>query len=154
MITRDPVQPVSLLLAEDDKDDRFFFKNALSKISVPTVLWTVENGSDLMIYLKQHKKNLPDALFLDLNMPRKNGFECLAEIKADKDLKKLPVIMNSTSLPDTAADTLYSLGAHYYMRKTNLTDLGTLLHKVLTMLQNNAFVRPHKEQFILEVKKL
>ena len=141
--------PVSLLLADDDKDDRFFFQDVLSKLTVRTVLTTVDDGEKLMSYLTKNAKNLPSALFLDFNMPRRNGFECLMDIKADKLLQSLPVIMYSTSLNETVADELYKIGAHYYIRKTSLNDLSSILDYVLNMLTEDILIKPSREGFIL-----
>ncbi|MBC8110037.1 MAG: response regulator [Verrucomicrobia bacterium] len=88
---------LNLLLADDDKDDRFFFEEALEELQVSIHLTTVNDGEQLtQLLIQQMTKlpnQLPDVLFLDLNMPRKNGFECLAEIKRTKKLQHLPVII-------------------------------------------------------------
>jgi CheY-like chemotaxis protein len=89
--------PLKILLADDDTDDRFFFEKALNELSLNTHLTTVHGGEQLMEYLLENTKNLPDVLFLDLSMPRKNGIECLSEIKENKQLEAVPVIMFSTS---------------------------------------------------------
>ena len=75
-------QQYNLLLADDDEDDCDFFKEALDELLLPTSLVTVNDGVQLMDFLSESgAENLPDILFLDLNMPRKNGLECLTEIK-------------------------------------------------------------------------
>jgi len=114
-------------------------------------LVTVEDGDLLMTYLFQNVKNLPDILFLDLNMPRKNGSECLSEIKQDKKLKHLPVIIYSTHLHEYNSDLFYNNGAHYYIRKTDMMELAKVLHGVLTYMIENKFARPVKEQFIFSM---
>ncbi len=91
------VKKMNILLADDDTDDCNFFKAALKSLPIPTDLTVVNDGEELMTYLSEKTEHLPNALFLDINMPRKNGFECLAEIKNNKKLKDLPVIMFSTS---------------------------------------------------------
>lgn len=142
---------IHILLADDDRDDRFFFQDALSELSIPTQLTTVEDGEKLMTYLSENSDKLPDVLFLDLNMPCKNGPECLAEIKSNKQLQKLPVIIYSTSLHDTVANELYKNGAHYYIRKTDLTELKKVLYRVLTMMVEKKFARPLRNKFILSL---
>ena len=87
---------LTLWLADDDADDCVFFKEALEELPVNSTLKTVNDGEQLMICSIQ-KEPFPDILFLDLNMPRKKGFECLAEIKRNEKLKSLPVIVYSTS---------------------------------------------------------
>ena len=83
-------EQLNFLLADDDTDDRYFFGKALKELSIPSTLTTVEDGEKLMDYLSENSKQLPDVLFLDLNMPCKNGAECLTEIKNDQQLKHLP----------------------------------------------------------------
>lgn len=141
--------PLKILLADDDKDDRFLFGIALKKIPITVNLNTVENGQKLMEYLLNSLDNLPDVLFLDLNMPLKNGNECLAEIKANKKINQIPVVIYSTSLRDEIADILYHNGAHYYLQKTDLTSLSLPLEKVLTWVKQKNNARPSRENFIL-----
>lgn len=140
-----------LLLADDDKDDRFFFNKVLKQLTIPVELTTVDDGVQLMDFLSDHIGDLPDALFLDLNMPRKNGSECLAEIKLNQKLKNLPVIIYSTSLPDDTADLLYKNGAYYYIRKTYLLDLKKILEYILPLLLEKNFKRPPRDKFLLKL---
>jgi len=115
--------PLNILLAEDDMDDRFFFDKALKEIPITTELRMVNNGEELMQYLVENPGPIPDVLFLDLSMPRKTGFECLAEIKENEALKELTVIMFTTSftrglaLEDNLKNTLIRMGATDYIRK-------------------------------------
>ena len=146
--------PLRILLADDDKDDRFFFKTVLNDIPIETHLTTVFDGEQLIDYLSKNSKNLPDVLFLDLNMPRKNGHECLVEIKLNEKFKQLPIIIYSTSLDEMIAEGLYKNGAYHYIRKTNLTELQNLLHQLLTMMKEKKFIRPTKNKFILNLQKV
>lgn len=149
MTTKPVNTPLNILLADDDKDDRFFFAKALKEISIATNLKTVNNGERLMDYLDRNSERLPDALFLDLNMPRKNGAECLAEIKSKKKLQQLPVIIYSTSLNDSIADVLYQKGAHYYLRKRDLDELTEILEHIFVLMIKHEFARPTRKEFIL-----
>lgn len=89
-----------ILLADDDNDDCLLFKDALGDLPLATHLTIVRDGEQLMLLLNA-KEELPDVLFLDLNMPRRNGFDCLSEIKENEKLRSLPVIIFSTSFdPD------------------------------------------------------
>ncbi|MEO6305494.1 MAG: response regulator [Bacteroidia bacterium] len=139
------------MLADDDMDDRFFFDKALKVLPIPSELITVEDGAMLMEYLSKNATQLPDVLFLDLNMPRKNGSECLGEIKKNNLLKHLPVIIYSTSLHEDVADVLYKTGAHYYIRKGGMADLEKTLLNILTMIKEDKFVRPPRNKFILSI---
>ena len=89
-----------ILLADDDKDDCMLFKDALEELPLSTSLAIVHNGEQLMHFLNTQMATPPNVLFLDLNMPRKNGLECLTEIKLNKNLAQLPVIIFSTSSTD------------------------------------------------------
>ncbi len=146
------LKPLEILLADDDADDRFFFNRVLKSLPLQTNLVTAEDGELLMIYLLENVKNLPDILFLDLNMPRKNGAECLSEIKQDKKLKHLPVIIYSTHMHEYDNDLFYNKGAHYYIRKTDMMELAKTLHHVLTLMIENKFARPTKEKFIFKME--
>jgi len=135
------IMPISILLADDDMDDRFFFSKALDEIPIDTRLTKVNNGELLMEYLINNQENLPDVLFLDLSMPRKTGFECLAEIKENKKLAGLPVIMfttsftKSTELEDSLKITLIKMGAADYIRKPGDFDVYKMIvHEALTSL--------------------
>jgi CheY-like chemotaxis protein len=136
--------PIRILLADDDKDDRFFFEKALSADSISSELVTVHDGEHLMKYLAENVKRLPDVLFLDLNMPRKNGFECLTEIKESKPFKKIPVVMFSTSYPRdknyelNMITMLYKIGAIDFIRKPdNFFILKKVIHDSLTKVMDN-----------------
>src|ERR1700685_2111548 len=88
---------LNLLLADDDMDDCFFFKEALEGLALSTNMTAVHDGEQLMQLLTEEAYELPHVLFIDLNMPRKNGFECLAEIRLNQKLRQVPVIVYSTS---------------------------------------------------------
>ncbi|RPD39955.1 response regulator [Chitinophaga barathri] len=140
---------LSVILADDDKDDCLLFKEALEELSLPTQLVTVYHGEQLMQLLNKESP-LPDVLFLDLNMPRKNGFECLVEIKSSEKLKQLPVIIFSTSLEPEIVNKLHQDGAYLYIRKPNkFEQLTKLLYLALTAVAEDNSVQPSKENFVL-----
>ncbi|MEO6131126.1 MAG: response regulator [Saprospiraceae bacterium] len=130
--------PLSILLADDDSDDRYLFYKALKEIPLATELRTVTNGDELMDFLNKNAVNLPDVLFLDLSMPRKTGFECLMEIKEDKKLEALPVVMFTTSfsrgaeIEQNLSNRLSGMGAQDYIRKpAGFENLKSTLHEAL-----------------------
>ncbi len=140
-----------MLLADDDPDDRFFFEEALDELSLPVQLTTVNDGEQLMQHLEQGNADLPTVLFLDLNMPRKNGFECLIAIKNDDKLKALPVIIYSTSFDTNTVDLLYDHGAQHYIRKpSEFSQLKKVIHTALTSLAQSFSTQPEKEKFVLQ----
>jgi CheY-like chemotaxis protein len=130
-------EPITILLADDDEDDCFLFSEALEEIPIPTKLTTVRNGEQLLHLLESVKEELPHVLFLDLNMPRKNGWQCLDEIKQSEKLKKLNVIIFSTSFQQDIADQLYTRGAMHYIRKpSDFSQLKEVILQVLMILQD------------------
>ena len=101
-----------------------------------------------MDYLQKNTQNPPTVIFLDFNIPRRNGFECLRQIKSDNSLKNIPVIIYSTFADDSVANELYKVGAHYYIRKTN--PVSHIL-SVLDLLAQARLTRPSRDRFILPV---
>jgi CheY-like chemotaxis protein len=104
----------SIILAEDDIDDQNIFQIALQEIDSAIQTKFVSNGKELLALLP-HK--IPDLLFLDLEMPYKNGLECLIEIKADTRLEKIPVIVFSSTTKPSNIQTAYEMGAHLFFIK-------------------------------------
>jgi CheY-like chemotaxis protein len=145
---------INILLADDDNDDCQFFKEALEELPLTTQLTTVHDGDQLMHLLKKETDRLPHVLFLDLNMPRKNGFQCLEEIKHDKKLTDLPVIIFSTSFDQNAADVLYRNGAQYYICKpVDFSNLKNVIHEAIKLSTQKNISQPPKEKFLLSNSK-
>jgi len=141
---------IQLILADDDQDDCFLFQMALEGLSVSTALKVVHDGEQLMHYLTNIVGELPKVLFLDLNMPRKNGFICLEEIKRDSKLKHLPVIIFSTSYDENVADLLYKNGAqHYICKPADFAQLKIVIGRALELISKENISKPPKEKFLL-----
>lgn len=129
---------LNILLADDDTDDCLFFKEAVSTFIPSKNFSAVHDGEQLMQLLTDETGKLPDVLFLDLNMPRKNGFECLTEIKQNNKLKKLPVVIFSTSKAYDSINVLFKTGADVYIRKpSNFEQLVQLIKYALPMTAEN-----------------
>jgi CheY-like chemotaxis protein len=92
---KDDQKSTHILFSDDDTDDALLFTQAADLMKSSILLSFAEDGEQLMRYLS--KESLPDMIFLDLNMPVKNGIECLREIRNDKKLDKLPIIVYTTS---------------------------------------------------------
>ncbi len=143
---------LNILLADDDSDDCYFFKEALKESTLTTHLTVVNDGEQLMQLLTNETTILPDVLFLDLNMPRKNGFECLAEIKRNEKLKQLPVIIYSTTFHKKIGDLLYKNGANYYIGKpSEIAQLKNVVRQTLTFIAEGNTSQPSSEKFVLTV---
>jgi CheY-like chemotaxis protein len=147
------VKQLNILLADDDTDDCLFFKDALEDMPISTELTAVHDGEQLMQMLNQETNTLPHLLFLDLNMPRKNGFECLTEIKLNKKLKDLPVVIFSTSFEKEVVNQLYLNGAQYFIRKpSEFVQFKKIILHVLTLITQQGILKPVKADFVLTVE--
>jgi CheY-like chemotaxis protein len=149
-----PAQPASLkiLLADDDFDDCFFFGKALKEIPMTTQLTTVHDGEQLMNYLNKNPEDLADILFLDLNMPRKTGLECLTEIKQSKKLKDLHVVTFSTfyaryiNYERDIVNNLSEIGAHDNIRKPgDFEKLKEVIHNALIIATEKKFLNEQRK---------
>ena len=124
-----------ILLADDDEDDRLFFRDAFDEIRINTRVETVNDGVELMDYLTRPGTTLPHILFLDLNMPRKNGMDCLREIKRIDYLKDIAVVIYSTSASDEDIEETFVQGANVYLKKPN--DFNTLRKTLEAVITTN-----------------
>jgi CheY-like chemotaxis protein len=117
-------KPIEILMADDDPEDRMLVLDAWEESRVANSLSFVEDGEELMDYLN-HRGNyeslkgnsLPDLILLDLNMPKKDGREALKEIKADPNLRRIPVIILTTSKEEADILKTYDLGANSFIKK-------------------------------------
>lgn len=141
---------LNIILAEDDFDDRLLFEEAINELPVSVQISTFSNGDELMQWLARNKNKLPDVLFLDLNMPRKNGFAALGEIKRNTTLQDLPVVIFSTATNEEMIKQVFKDAAHYYIRKpANFWELKDLIYKALKLIADNDKALPGKESFML-----
>jgi len=124
--------PFNIVLADDDEGDRLLFTEALKDLKIKVVVNTVNDGVYLMEYLAKEDTPLPFLLFLDLNMPRKNGLACLKEIRATEKLREVPVAIYSTSSTEADIENTFVNGANVYIKKPNdFSSLKEVLHKVV-----------------------
>lgn len=117
-------EPVLILMAEDDADDRLLAADAMSEARLHNELRFVEDGEQLMDYLHRRGRwsapgaaPRPGLILLDLNMPRKDGREALREIKADPELRRIPVVVLTTSRAEEDVVRSYDLGASSFISK-------------------------------------
>ncbi len=117
--------PVTILMADDDEDDRELTRDALQHSGVADGMEFVADGQDLIDYLRRQGRyaksskaqSRPGIILLDLNMPRKDGREALAEIKADESLREIPVVVLTTSKDEADIQRTYELGANSFISK-------------------------------------
>ena len=117
-------RPITILLADDDADDRMMAGEALAESRLANDLRFVEDGEELMDYLHRRGRYAPPAdaprpglILLDLNMPRKDGREALGEIKGDPELRKIPVVVLTTSQAEEDIYRTYDLGVNSFITK-------------------------------------
>ncbi len=146
------INPIRILLADDDEDDRLFFKEALDGLKLLTSVTLVENGIELMENLLDPKSKLPHVVFLDLNMPLKSGMECLSEIRNNDRLRYLSVAIYSTSSSDSDIEETFVKGANIYIKKpTDLESLKLILNKVICTNRQYFHSSLNKENFMLSI---
>jgi CheY-like chemotaxis protein len=126
-------QPVEILLVEDNEDDAVIIQEVFADMRLATLINVVRDGEEALAYLQRTGKykvvRRPDIVLLDINMPKKNGFEVLEEIKKDPRLQSLPVIMLTTSHREEDIVRSYAKGACSYIHK--LVDLDQFKHLIM-----------------------
>jgi CheY-like chemotaxis protein len=119
------------LLVDDDADDAFLFCEALHHLDPMMVCLTAENGREVFNKLSKQEATRPDIIFLDINMPIMDGWECLRRLKNDASLQNIPAIMYSTSSSKKDIEMAYQLGARLFVTKPE--DFAEL-HKILEVV--------------------
>jgi len=128
-------RPISVLLVDDDPGDVLMIEEALQSIGSPRLVYVVNDGEEAVAFLRQTgaftTAPRPDVVLLDLNMPRMDGRQVLAEIKADTELKSIPIVVFTTSQSPADITSSYSLHANAFVTKPmNLDDLTDVVHKI------------------------
>lgn len=109
---------IQILLVDDDADDRDFFEEALQDSGIPSNLTTVIDGEKLTDFLAEiENPPPPDIIFMDINMPYKDGKTCLREIRKDRKFREVPIIMFSTSTHTRDIEESFNCGANLYLSK-------------------------------------
>lgn len=143
---------VEILLVDDDQDDRNIFSDALSELKIETNLTMLEDGRDLVSYLEDPKRKLPDILFLDLNMPYKSGVECLIDIRKIERFRNLSIAIYSTSTSEKDMEDTFINGANIYIKKPNdFTKLKKVLSDVVSINWQFHTSSLNKETFLLNI---
>jgi len=145
-----------VLLAEDDPDDQLLVREAWALQQLPYELCIVKDGQEAVDYL-QHRglyatqaAPRPRLILLDLNMPRKNGFETLAEVKADRALSRIPVVILTSSSETAFVEQTRRLGAQGYLVKPpSLQKLGEVLEAAVRFWLETAEPRPKVDEYEL-----
>lgn len=127
---------MNIFLADDDADDRLFFKEAIANMrNFDIKLSLFENGSQLMEYFDDKSNEPPHILFLDLNMPGKSGKSCLSELRSDLRFRNMSIAIYSTSDSEKDVEDTFSGGANIYIHKPN--DINKLKHAIQHVIKLN-----------------
>ena len=121
----------TIVFAEDDEDDQLHFKEVFYEIDADIQIVFVRDGNQLLQLLKNF---LPDLLFLDLEMPYKNGLECLVELRKNIAYNNLPVVICSSTMRPANIQTAYEMGAHLFLHKSSsYSDYSYCLKQILSL---------------------
>ncbi len=143
---------IHIVLADDDEDDRLFFVDAFDELKINTKVKTLNDGVELINYLNQDDVQLPNVLFLDLNMPRKNGLECLQEIKANSKFDDIAIAIYSTSASEDDIENTFVQGANIYIKKPDdFATLKKILSEVVTINWQYHTNGLNKDNFLLRM---
>lgn len=140
---------LSILLVDDDQDDQFFFREALTHIELDIRLSVANNHQEAAKFLSAYTADL---IFLDINMPVINGKDSLKYIRENKKFNKVKVIMFTTSSSDKDIETCYELGANLYVTKPLSTSYySSILQKIFQLSSQNLLHNLSKEQFVFKL---
>lgn len=143
---------INIILADDDQDDRLFFTDAFEELKITTKVKTFKDGVYLMDYLNENDSDLPNILFLDLNMPRKSGIECLKEIKQNQKFNDVVIAIYSTSASEEDIENTFITGANIYIKKPNdFKTLKNILSEVVTINWQYHTNGLNKDNFLLRL---
>lgn len=143
---------INICLADDDEDDRLFFKDAFGELKIKTKVSTFNDGVELMDFLNHEDSVLPNVLFLDLNMPKKNGVECLLEIKKNERLNNIAIAIYSTSSSEEHIEETFINGANIYIKKpSDFENLKKILSEVVTINWQYHTSGLNKDNFLMRL---
>lgn len=132
----------NFLIADDDWDDAAMFCEALGQIGTGLNCYKVENGREVFKFLSKPDASKPDVIFLDINMPIMNGWDCLNALKTNDEFKTIPTIIYSTSSARRDVDQAYRLGASVFVTKPeDFKELRNILEVVATTDQDESLLK-------------
>ena len=126
-------QRMVIFYADDDPVDLVFFTRALKRIDSTITCITASDGVEALDKLFS-QTNKPDAIFIDLYMPRLDGIECVIAIKRNKDFKRIPIIIISNAINKKEVDQFNRLGVYYFLSKSTFEDLEASLRNIINAL--------------------
>jgi CheY-like chemotaxis protein len=124
-----------VLIIDDDPEDSEIFCDAIATISASIKCLGSKSSEDALVLLNQNMDTLPDLIFLDINMPKMDGRECLVEIKKNKHLEHIPVVMYSTSASYKDLDFFKRMNIKFMEKPSSFDDLVNELREFLSSLE-------------------
>jgi CheY-like chemotaxis protein len=141
---------IHILLAEDDADDREFFEEALHASDVNGALKAVSDGEMLIKYLNGDNE-LPDVVFMDINMPCINGIDCLKLMRSSEKLRHIPVVIFTTSSYEKDIEDAYNAGANLFVcKRVFFNDEVLMLKKIFARNWRSRLNMPGRDHFVFE----
>ncbi len=132
-------QPIIVFIVDDDEDDRQFLMEVIAQINPRTIFKQFNNGQDALHALEAAEASLPDIIFLDLNMPRLNGRQCLQQLKENKRTSDIPVVIYTTGKKEDDMEEAQKSGSiHYIIKPTCRKDLKKEIEFVLAEILNGS----------------
>lgn len=152
MMNDNSMKNIRILMADDDEDDRLLMQEALEEVNLGNEIDYVEDGEELLDYLRRENKYesyknkpYPDLILLDLNMPKKSGSDALAEIKKDVSLRKIPIVILTTSKAEEDIIRTYDLGVNSFLAKpVDFDDLVSLMKATTDYWLNMVKLPPNR----------
>jgi CheY-like chemotaxis protein len=142
-------EKIHIILAEDDKDDQLFFKSAFKDLKIDYSLTICNDGNELTDYLNL-KAEIPDIIFLDLNMPGKNGMECLRELRANAKYRDTTIAIYTSFASNENHEESFVRGANIFIKKPReLSELKKILLEVIYINWQYMSDGLNKENFMI-----
>lgn len=144
---QDPQEILHIVLAEDDRDDVLIFQLAIDSLPLTVQLTHEDDGEKLLALLR---RLIPDIIFLDTHLPRKNGINCIMEIRKEKKFDNVPVIMYTAHKDEKSIEDSFAAGANFYLLKSNsVTELAQRLGMILSVKWKKFAYYPPRSQFVI-----
>ncbi|MEO6489697.1 MAG: response regulator [Ferruginibacter sp.] len=144
-----------ILLIDDDEDDKELFRAAFKEVAPESVVSTANSIDELLKNIDSLNSELPDIIFLDLSMPKMDGFECLDLIKSINPLNNIPVFIYSTSVNPAHLELTYEKGASRYFQKPNSFDgIKSLITRMLLMAPESYLPQTKWDDFLMKTSAM
>lgn len=146
---KEKTNKVHVVLVDDDIDDSYIFNTAVQQSNMPIELSIAEDGQKLFNFLDRNPT--PDVIFMDINMPFKNGIECLGEIRANQKYSSIPIVMYSTTSNRLNVEACYNAGANLYVVKPNTFDqVDRMVQRLCSKEWASEAKVPTKDDFLMQ----